>query len=67
MQKIKNENDKLKSQIILPVEKIDREVPNCQFKEPCEKCYENAKVCIIFIILCLFILTLYFIYCLGVQ
>uniref|UniRef100_A0A2S2QE35 Ninein n=1 Tax=Sipha flava TaxID=143950 RepID=A0A2S2QE35_9HEMI len=44
MQKIKNENDKLKSQIILPVEKIDREVPNCQFKEPCEKCYENAKV-----------------------
>lgn len=56
MQKIKMENDKLKSQVILPVEKIDREVPTCQFKEACEKCYENSKVHIIFIILYIFIL-----------
>lgn len=44
MQKLKDENDKLKSQVILPVEKIDREVTNCRSKVECEKCYENSKV-----------------------
>lgn len=44
MRKLKYENEKLKSQIILPVEKVDREVPNCQFKEECDKCCRNSKV-----------------------
>lgn len=44
MRKLKIENDKLKSQIVTPVEKVDREVPNCQFKEECSKCQENSKV-----------------------
>lgn len=44
MKKLQIENEKLKSQIVIPVEKIDREVPNCQFKEECKKCIENSKV-----------------------
>lgn len=44
MRKLKVENEKLKSQIVIPVEKVDREVPNCQFKEKCEQCNENSKV-----------------------
>lgn len=50
-EKIKNlkfENEQLKSQIITPVEKIDQEVPSCDFKEECEKCHENSKVCFFF-------------------
>lgn len=45
--KLKIENEKLKTQICMPVEKVDREVPNCQFKDECEKCYENSKVCVL--------------------
>jgi len=45
MEKLKIENEKLKSKIVIPVEKIDREVSNCQFKEECEKCQEYSKVC----------------------
>jgi len=45
MEKLKIENEIFKSQIITPVEKVDREVANCQFKEECEKCLENLKVC----------------------
>jgi len=45
MEKLKIENEKLKSQIVIPVEKVDRGVPNCQFKEECEKCHDNLKVC----------------------
>lgn len=48
MKKLKVENEKLKTQIVTPVEKVDREVPNCQFKEECEKCYENLKVWLLF-------------------
>lgn len=43
MEKLKIENEIFKSQIITPVEKVDREVANCQFKEECEKCLENLK------------------------
>jgi len=50
MEKLKIENEKLKSQIVIPVEKVDREVPNCQFKEECEKCLENLKVCFLYYI-----------------
>lgn len=50
MEKLKVENEKLKSQIIIPVEKVDREVPNCRFKEECEKCHENFKVCFLYYI-----------------
>lgn len=46
MRNLKIENEKLKSLIVIPVEKVDREVPNCQFKEECEKCIENSKVSI---------------------
>lgn len=49
MRKLKVENEKLKTQIIIPVEKVDREVPNCQFKEECVKCFENSKVCFLFL------------------
>lgn len=45
MEKLKIENDRLKSQIVIPVKKVDREVDNCRFKEECEKCLENSKVC----------------------
>lgn len=44
MEKLKIENERLKSQIVIPVKKVDREVANCQFKEECEKCLENSKV-----------------------
>lgn len=44
MRKLKVENENLKSLIVLPVEKVDREVPNCQFKEECDKCCKNSKV-----------------------
>lgn len=50
MEKLKIENEKLKSQIIIPVEKVDCEVPNCQFKEECEKCLDNLKVCFLYYI-----------------
>ncbi|XP_022177383.1 blastoderm-specific protein 25D [Myzus persicae] len=43
MKSLKIENEKLKSQIVIPVKKVDREVANCQFKEECEKCLENLK------------------------
>lgn len=45
MEKLKVENERLKSQTVIPVEKVDREVPSCQFKEECGKCLENLKVC----------------------
>lgn len=44
MKNLKIENEELKSQIITPVGKIDREVPSCHFKEECEKCCDNLKV-----------------------
>lgn len=50
MKKLKIENEKLKTQIVTPVKKVDREVPNCQFKEECEKCYENLKVCLLLLL-----------------
>lgn len=45
MEKLKIENERLKSEIVIPIEKVDREVqvPNCQFKKECEKCNENLK------------------------
>lgn len=43
MRKLKIENDKLKSQIVIPVEKVDREVQSYQCQEECEKCLENSK------------------------
>ncbi|XP_060881527.1 blastoderm-specific protein 25D [Metopolophium dirhodum] len=43
MEKLKIENERFKSQIVTPAEKVDREVANCQFKEECEKCLENLK------------------------
>jgi len=45
MEKLKIENERLKSQIVIPVEKVDREVANSQFKEECEKCLDSLKVC----------------------
>lgn len=53
MKNLKVENDKLKSQVLLPVEKIDREVPNCQFKESCKKCHENSKVHLLPCLVCI--------------
>lgn len=44
MKKVKMENDKLKSQLV-PVEKVDCEVSSGQFKDECEQCCENVKVC----------------------
>jgi len=45
MEKLKIENERLKSEIVIPAEKVDREVANCQFEEECVKCLENLKVC----------------------
>lgn len=61
MEKLKIENEKLKSQIVIPVEKVDREVPTCQFKEECEKCSENSKVKFLYSILCFPIYVCYYI------
>lgn len=44
IKKLKTKNESLKSQIVIPVEKVDREISSGQFKEDCDKCYENAKV-----------------------
>jgi len=66
MEKLKIENNRLKSQIVIPVKKVDREVDNCQFKEECAKCLENSKVCFIsyliyvsqFVFICFYYFTI---------
>ncbi|XP_022177832.1 synaptonemal complex protein ZEP1-like [Myzus persicae] len=43
MEKLKIENERLKSKIVILVEKVDFEVTNCQFKEECEQFHNNLK------------------------
>lgn len=43
MKQLKIENERLKSQIIIPDEKIDCEVANGQFKGECEKYLKNVS------------------------
>lgn len=45
MENLKIENERLKSQIVIPVDKVDREGANSQFKEEYEKCLKKEKVC----------------------
>lgn len=44
MKKVKIENEKLKYQLDVSVEKVDREILSGQFMEECAKCYENSRV-----------------------
>ncbi|XP_022182911.1 WEB family protein At4g27595, chloroplastic-like [Myzus persicae] len=43
MENLKIENERLKSQIVIPVDKVDLEGANSQFKEKYEKCLKNEK------------------------
>jgi len=54
MRILKIENDKLKSQVVIPIEKVDREVQSCQFMEECKKCLENSKVSFLTFLRCIF-------------
>lgn len=48
MRRLKIQNDKLNSEIVIQVKKVDSST-NCELIEECQKCSENSKVCFLLI------------------